>query len=482
MIEYTNNISNENLLLSEQHVELLTLISHMGFVSRGQLNQLYSIMKDKQTKFPPRTLAKWCKRGSILIELKSTDPTSPLEQNIFRLTPRISKVLNLQSHHSITSHNLQSNESIISGLYNARFFEAHVKHEALEAHVDPETQNPLEAHVKDEDQKGGQRFLSRYNLESFYQQQNQQFGLEHPYKFIADSMCSFIEHGIEKEIYIEFDNLTESTSEPTHKMFSYLWYALDHPTKEIYVHVVVNDGSIRNEMISRSKAGTPELRLSNIVTKMLASDENEKSVYSLLAGIKNIHIYISGLKQSVEDIGANMLSKTNYQIDQRTSVMNTYLKMFNTIYRQSGWRCELEENSYFLLPEYTDELGGITLPYNTEDGTVYYYYRDELMQKRKVRIGESLHDLRTIGWFVNTMQEKEYQPLLLINADTENTLVIPHNLPSRKYETSYDNLKQAAIAYIPAIIDSDMPEYKEETPNSIRVQKRNKYVINTKSI
>lgn len=474
MIEYTNNVSNENLVLSDQHIQLLTLISHMGFVSRGQLNQLYSIMKNKQTKFPPRTLAKWCKRGSIMIELKSTDSTSTLEQNIFRLTPKISKILNLHSHHSITSHNLQSNESIISGLYNAKFHEAHVKHETHEDHV------ALEAHVKHEDQKSSQTFLSRFNLESFYKQQNQQVGLEHPYKFIADSMCSFIEHGIEKEIYIEFDNLTESTSEPTHKMYSYLWYALDHPSKEIYVHVVVNDGSIRNEMISRSKAGTPELRLSNIVTKMLASDESEKSVYTLLAGIKNIHIYISGLKQSVEDISHNMLGLTNYQIDQRTTLVNTYLEMFNGIYRKNGWRCEIEENSYFLLPEYTDEIGGITLPYNTEDGTLNYYYRDELMQKRKVRVGESLHDLRTLGWFVNTIHKDEYMPLLLINAETTNTLVLPHNLPSTKYESSYDNMKQPAIAYIPSLLNKKRLDFTEETPNSIRMQKRRRYVITEK--
>lgn len=126
MINFKNNF--KTISLTDDQFLLIKQIANLGFVTKPQLEMIYSIIKNKPTSISNHILNKLVNKDKVLNRIKSNESQNRIKQIAYVIS-RYGRNL-LSAYHcfyrdprsfGINFHNLQANEVVIQALYASNF-------------------------------------------------------------------------------------------------------------------------------------------------------------------------------------------------------------------------------------------------------------------------------------------------------------------------------------------------------------------------
>ncbi|WP_239460816.1 hypothetical protein [Lactobacillus gallinarum] len=126
MINFKNNF--KTISLTDDQFLLIKQIANLGFVTKPQLEMIYSIIKNKPTSISNHILNKLVNKDKVLNRIKSNESQNRIKQIAYVIS-RYGRIL-LSAYHcfyrdprsfGINFHNLQANEVVIQALYASNF-------------------------------------------------------------------------------------------------------------------------------------------------------------------------------------------------------------------------------------------------------------------------------------------------------------------------------------------------------------------------
>ena len=371
-IVFKNTIyPNKKCYLDERQMELLALISFVGFVSGyDDLQKLWYLLQPvnclyqhSNKQISNSTINKWCKRGFLLHKTKVSQ-----HHAIFTVN-RKGKYF-LKQHHlisdddisirNINEHNILLNHLIINVLYKATQYFLNnypTEYQALVNHHQ-DNQNAFffinyvmknNNHLISNDEKFQYQmpvFVHNIDVRSY----NQQLGLDiysQSFNLIKpDALISFRN----LRLYFELDNLTETNQTLLEKVKTYIQYAHLLPDRQMKLFICFNDGSIKNSKVTTRHV--PHLRMANLM-KLILKDKmilNKQSMYIYQAYQKttNLQIFLSPISDTWVDVCDCMLGNQNINLKNTVDIWNNCHQQvkLNVITKQKADNFGFQVQSY----------------------------------------------------------------------------------------------------------------------------------------
>ncbi|KRL89327.1 hypothetical protein FC43_GL001776 [Limosilactobacillus ingluviei DSM 15946] len=181
------------------------------------------------------------------------------------------------------------------------------------------------------------------------------------FPFVADEMISFKRAGRPHELFVELDNRTEGNATQIQKVLNYIWYALEHPEKEIMMVLAIADGSVPTKQISQY--GNIGRKLGNLATRLFRAyvpnthhthsqqanlngdDGHEEMVYltDLYQQATNLSVRLTGVGEAHLDV-AEFLLGSDYFLDYVSSVSRLVAHYNN---RANDWQARFEPSAQY---------------------------------------------------------------------------------------------------------------------------------------
>lgn len=181
------------------------------------------------------------------------------------------------------------------------------------------------------------------------------------FPFVADEMISFKRAGRPHELFVELDNRTEGNATQIQKVLNYIWYALEHPKKEIMMVLAIADGSVPTKQISQY--GNIGRKLGNLATRLFRAyvpnthhthsqqanlngdDGHEEMVYltDLYQQATNLSVRLTGVGEAHLDV-AEFLLGSDYFLDYVSSVSRLVAHYNN---RANDWQARFEPSAQY---------------------------------------------------------------------------------------------------------------------------------------
>lgn len=181
------------------------------------------------------------------------------------------------------------------------------------------------------------------------------------FPFVADEMISFKRAGRPHELFVELDNRTEGNATQIQKVLNYIWYALEHPEKEIMMVLAIADGSVPTKQISQY--GNIGRKLGNLATRLFRAyvpnthhthsqqtnlkgdDGHEEIVYltDLYQQATNLSVRLTGVGEAHLDV-AEFLLGSDYFLDYVSSVSRLVAHYNN---RANDWQARFEPSAQY---------------------------------------------------------------------------------------------------------------------------------------
>lgn len=302
-------------------------------------------------------------------------------------------------------------------------------------------------------------YNSRFNfkdidLRSFNRQFGYSFGDVKSLPFIADMMLSFYGNINQRkhEIFVELDNRTEGNSTQIQKILNYIWYALDHPKKDISMIISITDGSLSSKRVENyTNIGR---KLGNLASKFIHSyirDADDKKIYllSLYNKATNLKIYLSGVSESYLDISQALLG-SNFTSSNLLS-LNTIVSQLNI---HTEWKVQFKPNESFKAlqsdPElmFLSELDIRKSVSNRESKGIYRFMPSSITNNNY--IGDLSFKQGTVS---------NSQAVLFCQEHSLDSIAATYRLYSEKNNFSFFNLFSYRTSYFTAI---SLPEYSKK--------------------
>lgn len=357
MKRFQNN--SKLITVSEDHFLLLKEIANLGFVTKSQIQMLYSSIKGQPTMLSQHSLNdKLIKKDGLLISCSSKTKRNQLKQTVYYLSQNGRAMLaayhcfyrNPQAF-AINEHNWQANEVIIQSLYAAPF-----KTNALgsnnaswkiennkmiitdalgESYEIPGLSNSLQR-IYESSSKSKTKFdLVKYDIRPF----NAQLGFNptnktHNY-FEADGMISFKQLNQWQRIFVEMDNRTEDALSHAQKVLNYIYYANRHQEENFLLAIVAADGSLPTSKIKNFTY--PDKHLDALISKILETKVGSKSVNAptiryYYEQCHNLKIIFAGLSEAPMRIAESIIN-ANHNTDYICSAQ----ALANRITEETSW-------------------------------------------------------------------------------------------------------------------------------------------------
>lgn len=353
MVVYINKIDNSKTRLTNEHLLLLKMIYQLGFVNRHQLHLLWSIVKQQPKEFSHSGLERWSKHGGLLVTKKyqsqrQMENDNKLPRSVFVCTPAAIELLIASKYisvddqptmHAVNLHNELTLQSFIGGLWCAAFIGPYMTDQQITWLYNQPLLSPFSCRrhrhqppaVQSAPKYQSSFDPAKYNFSSFITQQGVNGKLATQLPFIADLMCSWQQRKnsgnlITNECYIEFDNRSEHAPTTLQKLYNYIMYAIQHPQKDITLHIVCRDRSIFSNLYELVPNMNPFIHLQYILGIMehyqYFDKEMNEDVFLLAyyERAKNLRIYVSGIEDCYLDI-RNHLIMTDVHAKTTASAM-----------------------------------------------------------------------------------------------------------------------------------------------------------------
>ena len=305
--------SNKTINLSKEQFILIKLIGQLGFVNYNQLTLLWCVANKTYVSFSYSTLRRWINNYHLLRKRPVTPSkikrSSNLSRPVYYLAPISIKML---KHYNVdyiplsqlnyNSHNEQCNEVTVQSLYRAAF-DVDLINNLHQQPIDRKTKHLMAS--------------SNFSLDKL---DLRQFSKQIPdfkkYPFRPDQMISFVRNGKRYEAMVELDNRSENDNVQMHKIFDYLTYAYDNPSKKILMTIAITDGALANYRVQKYRPIYK--KINNLLVKFkdypVYYKHEKYSLASIYRMVKNITITISGVGEAHVDIADFIVNKncTNF--------------------------------------------------------------------------------------------------------------------------------------------------------------------------
>lgn len=185
------------------------------------------------------------------------------------------------------------------------------------------------------------------------------------FPFVADEMISFQRAGRPHELFVEVDNRTEGNATQIQKVLNYIWYALEHPEKDIMMVLAIADGSVPTKQVPQY--GNIGRKLGNLATRLFrayvpnqyhdhqhaqhngdaehGAADQEAMVYltDLYQQATNLSVRLTGVGEAHLDV-AEFLLGSDYFLDYVSSVSRLVAE-YNQ--RANDWQARFEPSAQY---------------------------------------------------------------------------------------------------------------------------------------
>lgn len=347
------------ITVSEDHFLLLEEIAKLGFVTNGQLQMIYSIVKGKPTIMSRHSLNdKLIKKDGLLISCSSKAKRNQLTQTVYYLSKNGREML--AAYHcfyrhpqafAINEHNWQANEVVIQSLYAAAFKQDVLGSNKSEWKFENNTMTitdvlgvsyeiPCVNSTLQRTYEALSKRKTKFNLKNYdIRPFNAQLGFNpsddtHNF-FEADAMISFTRLNQKQRVFVEMDNRTEGALSHAQKVLNYIYYANNHPKENCLLAIVAADGSLATSKIKNFTY--PEKHLDALISKILntrVGNEfiNPPTIRYYYERSHNLKIIFTGLSEAPIRI-AEALINANHNTDYLCSAQ----ALANRITKETSW-------------------------------------------------------------------------------------------------------------------------------------------------
>lgn len=337
--------------LSRAQIQLLQLTAMFGFLSAQQIDRLYQILTLNNKGFSSSTLARWsAPRKGILTS------TTKAHHNMYTLANWAQQWL---SNHSFLTaemagsrvrniHNLLLNEAIINGLFmtyqdirssskgSHDFFTGFgmiAYQHALSTPINSadtllQQENALLTAPLEESLKVTEAipaWLHGLDLRTFNCQVGRSFQDNLQTEFQPDALISRPQEHL--RIYVEFDNRTENNYTLVDKFANYIEYAQTHPSEQVNLLMVFNDGSVRNAGLTEYRPPMTKITTLSRATIVQKMHDQQTPIFLAYEHTKNIRIFLSPLKDSWVDFRDLLIAQPLHSMCHTT--ITNWQKHFN---------------------------------------------------------------------------------------------------------------------------------------------------------
>lgn len=207
--------------------------------------------------------------------------------------------------------------------------------------------------------------LTVNNRGEFVQQAIDPDASANDFLFVADEMISFQRAGRPHELFVEVDNRTEGNATQIQKVLNYIWYALEHPEKDIMMVLAIADGSVPTKQVPQY--GNIGRKLGNLATRLFrayvpnqyhdhqhaqhngdaehGAADQEAMVYltDLYQQATNLSVRLTGVGEAHLDV-AEFLLGSDYFLDYVSSVSRLVAE-YNQ--RANDWQARFEPSAQY---------------------------------------------------------------------------------------------------------------------------------------
>lgn len=340
-MEIYSNFLNKTFELDRDQQQLIVMIANLGYVTKKQIQLLWSSLKGRPTEFPNTVLSAWTKKGGLLVgRYKNIAHTNrAFYYYPSKLFWRAAEEQDLpvfygQSGQNIkfNSHNLAAIDVVVQGIYTS-VLKAPLWY--LKSENTLENENQVQSCINKAVDLIHTASLQRWTS-----------GLNREYvDFVPDELID-LGNNI---ICIELDNKTEGNQVQLDKLNNYMKYANYHPDMIIQVIFVLNDYS---NPLFLNKYIPPYRKLSNQIHAFLTGaskylGELKRYITEGMVSLSNLEVYVCGTDEAdiavAEAIHNISFGRPNWNEKECLEVADIINKMkFNAEYIN---RQELQETA-----------------------------------------------------------------------------------------------------------------------------------------
>lgn len=332
-ITCTRPHTQSTFALSRAQIQLLQLTAIFGFLTAQQIDRLYQILTLNDKGFSSSTLARWSapRKGILTSKTKA-------HHNMYTLATWAQQWLIDQSFLTPSmigsrvrnTHNMLLNEALINGLFmtyqdvyqapqdSQEFFTGFgllaYQHAAVSPKNSADTILQQEKTLLSMSLEESLRvtntlpaWLYDLDLRTFNCQSNRSFQDNRQSDFRPDALISRAQDHL--RIYVEFDNRTETNYALVDKFANYIEYAQAHPSEQINLLMIFNDGSIRNTGITKYRPPMTKITALMQATIVQQMHDQQTPIFLAYEHTKNIRIFLSPLKDSWVDFRDLLISQ-----------------------------------------------------------------------------------------------------------------------------------------------------------------------------